>query len=238
MSIPGLDAWLASPQGRYVTEWELARIDELASDIFGFNALQVGLPQCDYLRASRIALRQRAGDGAPADVFCDLNALPFATHSIDLVVLPHVLEFHADPHQILREVERILIPEGRLLLTGFNPHSPFGLTRRLRRTGEFPWNGTYLSAPRLRDWLKLLGFEADRGTFGCFAPPCRQQKWLDRWRFIEGGGRRWWGYPGSVYLLQAIKRTPGMRLITPAWRSRPAAAKALRPVAQREGHEH
>ena len=238
MSIPGLGAWLDSAQGRYVTGWEQARIDAEVADIFGFNALQIGLPQCDYLRANRIPLRQKAGQGNPVDVLCDHDALPFAAQSIDLVVLPHVLEFHADPHQILREVERILIPEGHLLIAGFNPLSPFGLARRFRGNAGFPWNGTYLSAPRLRDWLKLLGFEADRGSYGCFAPPCRQQKWLDRWRFIEGTGSRWWGYAGSVYLLHAIKRTHGMRLITPNWRSSPAAAKALRPIAQKEGHEH
>ena len=238
MSIPGLDAWLDSAQGRYVTAWEQERVDAEVADIFGFNALQVGFPQRDYLRANRIPLRQKAGEGDPVDARCDHAALPFAAHSIDLVVLPHVLEFHVDPHQILREVERILIPEGHLLITGFNPLSPFGLARRLGGKTTFPWNGTYLSAPRLRDWLALLGFEADRGCYGCFAPPCRQQKWLDRWRFIEGSGSRWWSYAGSVYVLHAIKRTQGMRLITPKWRTSPAGAKALRPIAQKERHEH
>ena len=237
MSIPGLDGWLDSAPGRYVTGWEQARLDEVVADIFGFNALQVGLPQRDYLRANRIPLRQKAAECGPADVCCDLTALPFASHSTDLVVLPHVLEFHADPHQILREVERILIPEGQLIVAGFNPLSLWGAARRFRRDDAFPWNGTYLSPARLRDWLKLLGFAVDRGDFGCFAPPFDHDKWLERWRFIEGAGRRWWGFSGSVYLLRAIKRTHGMRLIAPPWRTRAAPAKALRPVAQKESHE-
>lgn len=237
MSIPGLDEWLHTPQGRYVMAWEQEKLDAQVTDVFGYNALQLGLPQCDFLRANRIPLRQKAGDTGAVDVLCDLTALPFATHSIDLVVLPHVLEFHADPHQILREIERVLIPEGQLVVVGFNPLSLWGIRQRFsRRSGVFPWNGNYLSVLRLRDWLKLLGFEVDRGAFGCYIPPCQQEKWLQRWHFMELAGDRWWGFSGGVYMLRAIKRVKGMRLIEPAWRKRPVAAKALRPVAQKERH--
>lgn len=238
MSIPGLDAWLDSAQGRYVMDWEQRKLDEAVADIFGFNALQIGLPQCDFLRANRIPLHQKAGDCGTVDVLCDMTALPFASHSIDLVVLPHVLEFSQDPHQILREVERILIPEGQVVIVGFNPFSLWGLKCRLDRTGDFPWNGNYLSTTRLKDWLKLLSFEVDQGMLGCYTPPLVQQKWLQRWHFIESAGERWWNFSGGVYLLRAIKRVHGMRLITPDWRKNPVRAKALRPVTHREGHGH
>lgn len=238
MSIPGLDAWLASPTGRYVLDWEQQQLDCVVADIFGFNALQIGLPQGDFLRANRIPLRQKCGGFGTVDVCCDCTALPFAAASIDLVVLPHILEFAAEPHQVLREVERILMPEGQLLIVGFNPLSLWGVKRRVRRHDRFPWNGNYLSLNRLRDWLKLLGFEVDRGTLGCYVPPVEQQKWLRRWRFLEGAGRRWWSFSGGIYILRAIKRTRGMRLITPNWRHNPVRAKGLRPVAQKEGHGH
>lgn len=237
MSIPGLDDWLASPQGEYVLDWEQRKLDSAVADVFGFNAVQLGFPARDFLRANRIPLRQRAGDWGSVDVRCDLTALPFASHSTDLVVLPHVLEFHADAHQILREVERILIPEGQVIIVGFNPLSLWGARRRLRGTADaFPWNGSYLSVLRLKDWLKLLGFEVDRGAFGCYAPPCRQAHWLRRWRFMELAGDRWWGFGGGVYLLRAIKRVHGMRLIAPAWRQQAVRGKALRPVTQKERH--
>ncbi len=236
LSIPGLDEWLGSPQGRYVSAWEEARIDVAVADVFGFNALQLGLPERDFLRANRIPLRQKAGEAGAVDVVCALGALPFASHSTDLVVLPHVLEFHCDPHQVLREVERILIPEGQVVILGFNPLSLWGLRRRFGSGRDrFPWNGNYLSPLRLRDWLKLLGFETDRGAFGCYAPPFRQETWLRRWRFLELAGDRWWGFGGGVYLLRAVKRTHGLRLIRPAWKRAAGAPKALRPVAQREG---
>ncbi len=206
--------------------------------MFGFNALQIGMPHFDFLRTNRIPLRQKAGDYGTVDVRCDLTALPFASQSTDLAVLPHVLEFHADPHQLLREIERILIPEGQVIILGFNPVSLWGLRRRLGKGGSFPWNGDYLSVLRLKDWLQLLGFEVDRGAFGCYTPPCRQEKWLPRWRFMELARDRWWGIAGGVYLLRAIKRTHSVRLITPKWRSQPMAAKALRPIAQKNRHGH
>lgn len=236
MSIPGLDEWLHSAQGSHVLAWEQASIDTAVADIFGFNALQLGMSQCDFLRANRIPLRQRIDHAGACDALCDLAALPFATQSIDLIVLPHVLEFYPEPHQILREIERVLMPEGQLLILGFNPLSLWGLQQRLQRDGLFPWNGNYLSILRVKDWLKLLGFEVDRGIFGIYTPPAEQQKWLDRWHFMESAGARSWGIAGGVYLLRAIKRVHSMRLITPKWNSQGMRAKALRPIAQKEGH--
>ncbi|HMV00915.1 MAG TPA: class I SAM-dependent methyltransferase [Rhodocyclaceae bacterium] len=235
LSIPGLAEWLETPQGRYVAAWESAHVDAVVADVFGFNALQLGMPECDFLRANRIPMRQKAGEAGAVDVLCSLEALPFASHSTDLVILPHVLEFHPDPHQVLREVERILIPEGQVVILAFNPLSLWGLRRRFGSGRDrFPWSGHYLSPLRLRDWLKLLGFETDRGAFGCYAPPFRQEAWLRRWRFLELAGDRWWGFGGGVYLLRAVKRTHGLRLIMPNWKKTAVRGKALRPVAQRE----
>jgi SAM-dependent methyltransferase len=236
MSIPGLDAWLSTAAGRYVLDWEQRQLDAAVPDIFGFHALQLGLPQGDFLRANRIPLRLKAGEYGAVDMLCNCAALPFASLSTDLVVLPHVLEFSDEPHQILREVERILIPEGQLIIIGFNPLSLWGMKRKLDRSGEFPWNGSYLSLPRLKDWLKLLSFEVDRGQFGCYIPPVEQLKWVQRWQFIETAGNRWWNFSGGVYVLRAIKRVHGMHLITPNWRNKSVRAKALRPIAQKEGH--
>ncbi|MGE5470853.1 MAG: class I SAM-dependent methyltransferase [Bacteroidota bacterium] len=233
MSNPGLLRWLESAQGHYVLDWEQAMFDQAVADVFGFNALQIGLPQFDFLRTNRIPLRQKAGPTGPVDVRCDFTALPFAGQSIDLVVLPHVLEFSSDPHQILREIERVLIPEGQVIITGFNPLSLWGVRNYLDRRGAFPWNGNYLTATRLKDWLKLLDFEVDRGSFGCYAPPFDHAQWLRRWHFMESAGRRWWGFSGGVYQLRAIKRIHGMRLITPNWQKKMLRAKGLRPIAQK-----
>lgn len=161
--------WLETPRGRYVMGWERPRVDAQVADVFGYNALQLGLPQVDFLAHNRIPVRQIIGESGAVDVRCTLCELPFASASIDLVVMPHVLEFHDDPHQILREVERILIPDGQIVITGFNPISLWGLRRIVRRRRRhFPDNGDFISVLRLRDWLRLLGFEVDRGNFDCY----------------------------------------------------------------------
>ncbi len=241
MSIPGFDTWLATPQGQYVLAWEQARFDHIVADVFGFNAVQIGLPQCDFLRTNRMPLRfvcDGAGSAPSIAVQGDFRHLPFASNSIDLMVLPHVLEFAETPHQVLREVERVLVPEGHVVIAGFNPFSLWGAKRLLRgrrentNKGEFPWRGQYLSVRRLKDWLKLLGFETQAGAFGCYAPAVTQEAWLRRWRFMELAGNRWWPIAGASYLLQGIKRQHGMRLLTPNWQDRKARAKALAPAIQ------
>ncbi len=230
MAIGDFAAWLESPPGRYVLDWEQRKLDLLVADIFGFNAVQIGVPRFDTLRANRMPFRFRCCGQTATDVEVrsDPHHLPFATHSIDLVVLPHLLEFDANPHQILREVERVLVPEGQVIVTGFNPFSFWGLRRTLAgHHGAPPWQGRYLSVPRLRDWFALLGFETRGGAFGCYVPPFNKEKWLKRWRFMDLAGDRWWPVMGGVYVVQAIKRQHGMRLVTPKWRDRMARAKAL-----------
>ena len=235
MSIRGIEEWLNTPQGRYVLSWEKEKISAVVDDLFGYNALQIGLPQHELLAGNRIPFRQKIGESFPVDVLCNFTELPFAANSIDLVVMPHALEFNDDAHQILREVERILIPEGQLVITGFNPISLWGLRRRLPgHQHAFPFNGNFLSVPRLKDWLKLLNFEVDRGNFGCYAPPCQQTHWVERWRFMDVVGDRWWSYAGGVYLLRAVKRLRGMRLVFPNWNVKKSRTEVLRPVVHKE----
>jgi SAM-dependent methyltransferase len=230
---PIIAAWLHTPVGNYIRAWEQKHLDTLTADIFGFNAVQIGMPQIDALHASRMPYRWLTDNCLPTGaqeerdiplvVAHDFSALPFATQSLDLVVLPHVLEFSAEPHQVLREVERVLIPEGQLIICGFNPFSLWGLRQtgsRLTGAHFLPQDGEFIRLPRLKDWLKLLNMEINRGHFGCYAPPCVTQKWLERFCYMEKAGDRWWPYFGAVYIVQAIKRVQGMRLIGPAWRTR------------------
>jgi hypothetical protein len=80
----------------------------------------------------------------------------------------------------------------------------------------------------------LLSFEVDRGNFGCYAPPCEHERWLRRWHFMEAAGDRWWSFAGGVYLLRAVKRVRGMRLILPPWSQEKLPRKALAALTQKE----
>jgi SAM-dependent methyltransferase len=246
-SIIAFDKWLETAPGAYVRAWEQACLDKMVADIFGFNAVQIGMPQIDALAANRmphqwladIRLDPRSSrSGRAVAVTLDSVELPFASNSMDLVVLPHVLEFSAEPHQVLREVERVLIPEGQVIVCGFNPVSLWGLRQvRGRLTGShyLPKAGEFISMPRIKDWLKLLNMGVSHTHLGCYAPACRTERWLARYNFMDRAGPNYWPYFGAVYMVQAIKRVKGMRLIGPAWKQKPA--KAVVPVPATNKHK-
>lgn len=210
--------WLNTPLGQYLLERERAYIDKTLSDIFGYNALQIGLPAFDLLRANRMPLRATVAPAHGADVRADARELPIASASVDLVLLPHVLEFSDEPHQILREVERVLVPDGHLVVACFNPMSLWGMRHSFGKRKAYPWRGRFIHVLRLKDWLALLGFEMAGGAMGCYVPPCASPKWLERFKFMDAAGDRWWPFSGAVTFLHAIKRVRGMRIITPQWR--------------------
>lgn len=223
--------WFLTPAGRYVAQWSLETADNLLLDVFGLQAAQVGGESLDFLARNRIQHRFRcaapggniANSGnTPIGLQTDATALPFDSDSLDLVVLPFLLEFHNNPHQVLREARRVLRPEGQLLVVGFNPLSLWGLRNSISHAlspgkTDFPWPGNYLGIHRVKDWLKLLDFEVARGRFGCYAPPCRNEATFTHLQWLENAGDRWWGFAGACYALTAIKRIPGMTLLTPSW---------------------
>jgi SAM-dependent methyltransferase len=225
--------WLATPPGQYLLAREQAYFDKTVADIFGYNALQLGLLQADFLRASRIPFRLQAETSAPAPLRADFRDLPIASNSIDLVVLPHVLEFSDNPHQVLREVARVLLPEAQVLIACFNPWSLWGARRAFGRKTGYPWSGRFIHLPRLKDWLTLLELEIAGGEMGCYSPPCMTERMLGRFAFMDAAGDRWWPVAGGVYFLHAIKRVRGMRLIMPKWSDRLAPKKDLAPVPKK-----
>jgi SAM-dependent methyltransferase len=254
-SISSFGAFLESAPGRYLLDWEQRLFDAAVPDIFGYHAMQLGMPQIDALRENRMPLRCIALDGMPrrpaqveqalagrreVALLACFDELPFSSQSIDLLVLPHVLEFAEEPHRVLREVDRVLMPEGQLVITGFNPASLWGAHHWMGRVGLRPFlprSSQLIALSRLKDWLKLLSFEVNRGRFGCYAPPVRSPAWLSRYAFLEKAGDRWWPVLGSVYALTAVKRVHGLRLVGPIRRRREERRPVLvpAPVAQLAG---
>ena len=262
--IIGLTDWLKTPPGEYLLAWERERFDQAVSDIFGFHALQLGLQEVDSLRNNRMPHQWLALDsiqditvnatGRTLDLSCKQPqssrrvallthsaALPYPANSLDLVVLPHTLELSHDPHATLREVERVLVPEGRVVISGLNPASLWGLRQQrdhlCQRLGFgnlfLPERGEFIGHWRLRDWLRLLSFEVESAQFGCYRPAIDTARWLDRFAWMETAGARWWPILGAVYFLVATKRVRGMRLLEPAWKNRAARAAAPAVVANR-----
>ena len=234
-----LQEWFATPPGQYLLEKEQAYLDDVTPDIFGFHAMQLGMPEVDLLRESRIAHRVRIAAADRPDVYAKCHELPLATNSIDMVLLPHVLEFAAEPHAILREVDRVMMPEGRLVIVGFNPWSLWGLRSSVGFSrNDYPWNGRFVSLPRVKDWLALLGFDVNAGRLVGYAPPFDNVKLRRTFDFMEPAGDRWWAVGGAVYMLQAIKRVRGMRLLTPAWQEQKDAREKSLAAAKRHSVSH
>lgn len=249
-------AWLATPLGRYLRDWEHKQLDAAVVDVFGYHAVQLDSPDINGLGANRMPHRWQVcstvqtpdnlgeqperSDPACALV-ADGAALPFEANSLDLVIMPHTLELCADPHATLREVERVLMPEGHVVITGLNPVSLWGwhhrrkaLYRRLGWRDPAPEGvGRFLGYWRLRDWLRLLGFEVQLSRFGCWRPAVQNTAWLSRLAWLDRWGARWWPILGGAYMVVAVKRVPGGRTLGATWKKAPVRSGVALPAAHR-----
>lgn len=231
VEIINLDAWLTqSPTGQYVLDWEQQQYDQIVEDIFGFHALQIGTPCIEGLRRNRISHRWVMQLQAPAATAnCSANfcaapeALPFQADQLDLVLLPHALEASNQPHQTLREASRVLRPEGKLIISGFNPARFWGVRPSAK---ELQW-GESIGWLRLRDWLHLLDHEIDEQLSGCYIPASGSTRWFQRLEWLDRLAARRVNFLGGIYFIVATKRVPGTRILGPNWRiCRPGLTQA------------
>jgi SAM-dependent methyltransferase len=233
--------WYASNLGQWLQESERDELDVILPNLFGYHLLQIGcLNDKDILGSSRVL--HRVVVDVDADKVTGIfglygrpDALPIESDSVDVVLLPHTLEFEHDPHQVLREVERVLVPEGHVVILGFNPWSIWGIwwTIRLRR-GKPPWCGRFRSNMRIKDWLALLGFDTVMSQGYFFRPPFHHAGIMRRLSFMERFGKRWWSIFGGAYVLVGKKRVATFTPIKPRWRPRRSmiTADLPRPTMQ------
>jgi len=217
--------WLESALGREVLAIEARLLQEQLADVFGFELLQVGAwgAEVELHAAARTQHRRVvAPDARCANAIrAHYHALPVATASIDAVLLPHTLEQAARPHDVLREADRVLMGEGHLLICGFNPIGLWG-ARHLVSGRKFPpVVERVLTERRVRDWLRLFGFEIAPTRRYLFAPP-----WQGFWsegagRWLEARGPRLAAPLAGAYLLKARKRVAAITPIRPVWQRPP-----------------
>lgn len=223
-----LRGWYGRFPGRTLDAREREELEAVLSNLFGYHALQVGcLCGQDLLSSSRIPHRvvmdPDKGDHLPLGLFAYPDTLPVRSDSIDLVLLPHTLEFERMPHRILREVDRILIPEGHVVILGFNPWSLWGffaLLLRGRKQAPPPWCARFIGQTRIKDWLQLLGFDVVLLKPFFFRPPLAHEGLMRRLQWMEKLGAKLWPGFGNVYLLVAKKRITTLTPIKPRWRPR------------------
>ncbi|MEM7294438.1 MAG: methyltransferase domain-containing protein, partial [Pseudomonadota bacterium] len=238
----------ASFLGRSMLNEAGHQLDDMLQPVFGYQGLQLGQIGFDENLLEKAGLLRRFVLGAidsqsSVDLSANVLELPIASDTISLLVMPHTLEFCRDPHQVLREADRVLARDGYLLLLGFNPHSAWGMARRLhfwRR--KAPWNGRFYARSRINDWLSLLNFRVVDSRKFFLRPPIAHEKILTRLAFMEKV-QPWLGWFGGAYLILARKQ---VRPITPTlqrWRQRQSvvARRIIEPVNKihksRESHE-
>lgn len=262
-----MSRWYQTPAGKALAAQEAPVLKRLLGDSFGHYLVQLGAPgtfdRCyDTGRIRRRMLiceqpdavsspRQTASQSEPPLIQARPEALPLANASVDALVLPHTLDFCDRPCSVLREVERVLIADGRVILIGFNPLSPWGLWRisPLARRQGLSGTGTHLTAQRVSDWLRLMGFELEACERIVSRLPPRPQRIQDprapdlkkQEASAKGVGDRrlrefpllsraasWLDrlesrelpIPAGVYLVRAVKRVPPLTPVgLPWWRT-------------------
>lgn len=214
----------ATALGHYIARQEQALYAQVVVDVFGFHALQLGWDGYDLLEQSRMPYKHYVhgqARGSRTSLLCESEFLPLADNSVDLVCLPHALEQCAQPQQSLREIFRVMVADGTLVLTGISPVSVLGIRARwgwFRQLGQFQ---RLFTAWRLRDWLGVLGFEVVQSGHFMHALPVNDAIWLARQAYLERWGSRSCGLTGGVYYIVAKKRVLNLRLIKPDWKKAP-----------------
>ncbi|MFT3931262.1 MAG: class I SAM-dependent methyltransferase [Spongiibacteraceae bacterium] len=237
---PAVHAWFETELGSAVLAHEKKLIERSLSNCFGYHLLQLGIDSdlC-FFDDCRVQRCFKAGPLLPSKpgssscvpspfIQCNFEELPFESDSLDVVVAHHVAEFASDPHALLRELYRVVVPEGRVVLVGFNPWSLLGARMVAGRwkSGSL-WRNHWLSVSRMQDWLQLLGFAVERTEYSFHHLPFhRAAHWSKpdaEWaRHLPGGG---------VYMITAIKQVAKFIPVRPL-RMRPVSVLSRMPVAK------
>jgi len=211
----GLKAWFEGPLGKAVSRASVEKSYELIPHTYYPTGLQLGPGPEDFLSKVDLGLAIHSSSAHVSNpqytVTTASEALPFSARSIDLLILPHTLDFSNEPHRVLREAGSILAAEGILVVCGFNRWSLWGLRRAATlRPRPSPWSGDFLSPARVGDWMRLLGLEILGGKMVFYQPPVSATGLLQKTDFLEKVGDRWWPLLGGVYLLVARKKRLGL----------------------------
>ncbi|MEH6595285.1 MAG: methyltransferase domain-containing protein [Colwellia polaris] len=227
---------LAFRQPDYPTSWQnlpngeliVANINQTLAPwwpkFFGYHLLKIGALSGE-IDSSQSPIKHQltlSEQAQKCNLVGDIDDLPLLEHSVDVCVLAHALEFSLDPHHVVREANRVLIPNGYLVITGFNPFSLAGLNQFIPyRRNKTPWNERLFSPMRVKDWLHLMGFEIQldkRFLHSTLARQVTQGVISNHWHNIAS---RYFPSLGSVYVIVAKKRVLPLTPIKAKWQIRP-----------------
>lgn len=220
--------WYKTVAGRSLLRQENTLINRGIEGLFGYHLLMLGALDYEQGMAGspishRVVLNDELLDQGALHLLGSQYALPLQNDSVDVVLLPHLLEYSRYPHHVLREVERVTRPDGYIVILGFNPLSCYGICRALLGfTRRMPWQGHYYHPVRLRDWIKLLGFRITTIQYCGFIPPISHEATQRRLGFLEKAADSFIAPLGSVYMIVARNQTVTPSVVRPAWKKKRA----------------
>ena len=219
-----LQEWYATPAGHILYNELLVTLNTLLPSLFGYHALQIGglADELDLMSSSTIGQKEYMTlDSQQGSLAASPLALPFPPDTLDLIVLPHTLDFSPEPHQVLREIHRVLISEGHMVLVGFNPISAIGLSKLFFvRSQRAPWAGHFYSARRLKDWMSLLDFKVVDVVHVGMRPPIQNARFQQRIQFLTKMQGIGLGGLGSLQVFIAKKRELTLTPMPQPWRQK------------------
>jgi hypothetical protein len=217
--------WLTQHNlGRSLLQAEGQQLSQWLNRHFGKHALLIGVPhQASLLNATSIPCHSilspiMSKTHVTNYMEGDLHELPILTGSIDLVMLPHTLEFVDNPRQLLAEACRIVKPEGLIMICGFNPYSMWGLKKLLTHQKAMLWSGNFIRSHEVKSWVRLADFELEKQTSILFRPPMNHPSIYDKLNILERIGRTCLPLLGGVYIILARAKVIPLTPIKLKWK--------------------
>ncbi|MEO8401415.1 MAG: class I SAM-dependent methyltransferase [Gammaproteobacteria bacterium] len=215
--------WLTQFLGHNVLESEKKFLLRALTNYYGKHTLLLGVPlQNDLLKASvtahQVLLTPMISKTRQIKIIeAELDELPIASGSVDLVLLPHTLEYLDNPRLLLSEACRIVKPEGHIVILGFNPFSFWGLKKMVASNTNLPWSNNFIQANTVKKWLGLADFELVKQDSFLFRPPVLNHALYRRLKFLEWVGKKCYRPFGGVYVLVAKAKVIPLTPIRLRW---------------------
>ncbi|MDX1900848.1 MAG: methyltransferase domain-containing protein [Gammaproteobacteria bacterium] len=219
--------WLTEAVGKDLLSLEQSILSQYLATFGGRYALLIGAPSQSNLLSvchagqALLTTPLTIKQASVSAIETDLSELPIATGSMDLVIMPHILEYTVHPHQLFLEASRIVKPEGYLIVLGFNPYSLWGLRKMIsRKISAAPWSTHFLPRERIKKWLRLAEFSLIREDTMLFRPPLSRKTTFERLKFLESVGAKLYKPLGGVYILMAQAKVIPLTPIRLKWKQK------------------
>jgi SAM-dependent methyltransferase len=224
--------WFRAPLGERLLQTEIAVHEQLLGHMFGYHLLQVSVQGTSLFDSSPIQNKISLGlDTADrSTLIARPTELPFEDDAADVVLVHHMLDFVESPQEMLRELSRVVLPMGYLIITGFNPFSLWGLSKSLMLGGKSaPWNGRFIRPGRLMDWMNLLNYKIDRAQFCTYSLPIASFQ-PEKPDYSQGLSRKVNLPFGAAYVIVARKHIGALTPIRPVWKQQQTFGRRLGAV--------